>query len=136
MADLRFKLCPRCKRLKPVGNGAALCDECDSKNRAEKAARREQSRDYKREYASRLDSEDPKYRRFYRSREWEMTSKQKMVDAGHKCEECGKPGTDVHHVVPIQTDEGWRRRFDVDNLKLLCVRCHNKAHERFGHHRK
>ena len=104
--------------------------------RMKKQAERTAQRDYKREYATRLDSEDPKYRRFYRSKEWEMTSKQKMVDAKHRCEECGKPGTDVHHVVPIQTDEGWKRRFDTTNLKLLCVRCHNSAHQRFGHHRK
>lgn len=116
----------------PVGNGSTLCFECSMKKQAERTAQR----DYKREYATRLDSEDPKYRRFYRSKEWEMTSKQKMVDAKHKCEECGKPGTDVHHVIPIQTDEGWKRRFDVTNLKLLCVRCHNSAHQRFGHHRK
>lgn len=116
----------------PVGSGSTLCVECYAKKQAERTAQR----DHKREYAARLDSEDPKYRRFYKSKEWEMASKQKMVDAKHKCEDCGAPGTDVHHVVPIQTPEGWRRRFDVTNLKLLCVRCHNRAHERFGHHRK
>ncbi len=62
-----------------------------------------------------------------------MTSRQYAVSAGHKCEECGNIGTDVHHVVPIQTPEGWERRFDFTNLKLLCIRCHNKAHGRtFG----
>lgn len=132
MSNLMFKVCPKCGRLKPVGNGARHCAEC-----AEKAkAQRVRKRDYQKEYARRLDSDDPKYKRFYKSKEWQATSRQYSVEAGHRCEECGRPGTDVHHVVPIQTDEGWPLRFDFDNLKLLCVKCHNLAHMRdFGHRR-
>ena len=132
MSNLCFKLCPQCKRLMPVGNGSSLCLECNAKKQAKRTAQR----DFKREYASRLDSEDPKYRSFYRSNDWKMLSNRKKVNAKHKCEDCGGIGTDVHHEIPIQTPEGWRRRFDYDGLKLLCVRCHNKAHQRFGHHRK
>lgn len=129
MADLRFKLCPKCNRLKPVGNGSRLCAEC-----ADDARRsRQRKRDYKREYEVRKETEDPKYRRFYRSKEWQATSRQYMVEAGHKCEECGSIGTDVHHIAPIQTPEGWKLRFAWENLELLCVKCHNKRHQReFG----
>ena len=113
----------------PEGSGATLCTACaddDSKSRL-------RERDYKREYAVRRDSEDPIYRRFYRSKEWTMLSRKYAHDAGYRCEECGEVGTDVHHVIPIQTDEGWARRFDASNLRLLCVRCHNEAHGRtFG----
>lgn len=126
MADLRFKLCPRCKRLKPVGNGSRLCIECE----IERREKLREKRNYAKEYSKRMETEDPKYRRFYRSKEWEMTSKSYRVGVGHRCEECGAPGTDVHHIEPIQTDEGWLRRFDEDNLRLLCVKCHNKAHGR------
>lgn len=125
----------------PVGNGATLCTECadaDSKSRV-------RERDWKREYAKRKDTEDPKYRRFYRSKEWTMASQRYAHERGYRCEDCtGCPdappsgtcrqiGTDVHHKKPIQTPEGWERRFDFDNLELLCVRKHNERHGRtFG----
>ena len=113
----------------PVGKGASLCMECasaDSKSRA-------RERDFAKEYAKRRESENPIYRKFYRSREWTLLSQRYAHDAGYLCEECGGIGTDVHHIVPIQTDEGWARRFDWSNLRLLCVRCHNEAHGRtFG----
>ena len=129
MPDLRFTVCPRCKRLKPQLGGLRYCSECEAEVKRERAERR----DYRREYEKRQAKEDPKYRRFYKSREWRMTSRQYAVDHGHRCEECGAVGTDVHHVQPIQTEEGWRRRFDQSNLRLLCVKRHNKAHGReFG----
>ena len=126
MSDLRFKLCPKCKRLMPVGNGASLCGECSEERRNS----RRRQRDYKAEYAKRKESENPKYRQFYRSKEWQMTSRRYAQKAQYTCEECGGVGTDVHHVMPIQTPEGWERRFDFDNLKLLCVQCHNEEHGR------
>lgn len=113
----------------PEGNGATLCLECadkDSKSRL-------RERDYRKEYARRRDADDLIYRRFYRSKEWTMLSRKYAHDAGYRCEECGEIGTDVHHVQPIQTAEGWARRFDPSNLRLLCVKCHNLAHGRtFG----
>lgn len=91
---------------------------------------RKRDRDYKREYAERKETEDPSLRRFYRSKEWTMTSRRYAQSVGYRCEECGNWGTDVHHVVPIQEPEGWNRRFDESNLKMLCVSCHNAAHGR------
>lgn len=113
----------------PVANGTSLCSDCDRKRLEE----RKKDRDYRKEYLDRSATEDKRLRRFYNSKEWRMTSRQYMVEKGHRCEECGSIGTDVHHMVPIQTSDGWKRRFDWDNLRLLCVRCHNKAHGReFG----
>lgn len=130
MPDMRLKPCTRCKRLIPVRTGVSLCRECEAK----RLESRRQRRDYKSEYANRSQTEDKRFRQFYRSKEWHLTSRQYAVKAGHRCEECGGIGTDVHHIVPVQCDEGWKRRFDFDNLKLLCVRCHNEAHGRtFGH---
>ena len=128
-SDLRLKPCTHCKRLIPVANGVSLCDECNKK----RLGKRNLSRDHHHEYVTRSQTEDKKYRKFYKSKEWQMTSRQYMVEKGHKCEKCGSLGTDVHHKQPIQTDEGWIKRFDFENLELLCVRCHNKAHGRtFG----
>lgn len=136
LSDLLFKVCPKCKRLKPVGNGATLCSEC-----AEAARKsRKRDRDYKAEYEKRKSEENPKYRKFYRSKEWRMTARKYAQSVGYKSEECDpkcpkrfgcrRYGEDVHHIVPIQTAEGWERRFDFDNLKFLCVHMHNSAHGR------
>lgn len=113
----------------PVAYGTSLCSECEQKRR--KQAR--ENRDYAKEYQKRYSEEDKTYRKFYKSKEWQMTSRAYSLEVGHKCEECGAIGTDVHHIAPIQTKEGWKKRFDFDNLRLLCVRCHNKEHNRvFG----
>lgn len=138
MSDLRFKLCPKCKRLKPVGNGSTLCSECADK--AKKARKEARKRDFSAEYDARKASEDPKYRSFYRSKEWRMVSRHYAQSVGYRSEECDEScpkrgscagwGADVHHVVPIQTPEGWARRFDETNLKMLCVHMHNRAHGR------
>lgn len=115
--------------MKPQLGGLRYCAECEAAVKRERAGRR----DYRREYEKRQAKEDPKCRRFYRSKEWRMTSRRYAVDHAHRCEECGAVGTDVHHIKPIQTDEGWRRRLDPSNLRLLCVKCHNRAHGReFG----
>lgn len=75
---------------------------------------------------------DPKYVRFYASSDWKRLSKAKMQDSGYRCEECGALASEVHHIDPIQTPSGWERRLDWTNLKALCLRCHNRAHKRFG----
>lgn len=123
-----MKVCPRCGSLMP-SRGRSLCAACEAKRRAESDARRDRSA----EYAARAASEDPRYRSFYRSKQWRALSRQYAVDHHHRCERCGRVGTDVHHVEPIQTPAGWARRLDYGNLRLLCVGCHNKEHGRFGH---
>lgn len=125
-----MKLCPRCGRLFPSPDGSSLCSECDEKRKLEVRERFKGKRDYHREYERRKETEDPEMRSFYRSKQWRMTSRKYLQHAHYTCEECGRQGTDVHHVQPVQTPEGWARRFDFDNLKLLCVRCHNEAHGR------
>lgn len=109
--------------------GASLCSECEAKRRAERG----RTRDHAREYARRLESDDPKLKAFYKSGQWRSLSRQYAVDKHHLCERCGRIGTDVHHVEPLSTPQGWARRLDRSNLRLLCVRCHNMEHGRFGH---
>lgn len=148
MSSLVFKKCTKCGKLKPVGNGSRLCFECSE---SEKAAR-VRKRDYKQEYQRRIETEDPKYKRFYKSKQWRMTSLGYSVGAKHKCEmdhgrnckltggekceKCLGIGTDVHHIEPIKTPEGWKRRFDESNLELLCVCCHNCRHPEKKFHKK
>lgn len=74
-----------------------------------------------------------KYNAFYCSKEWQNLRNQKWYDADGLCEMCKKEGVvragkEVHHIVPIEDD--WSKRFDYDNLILLCPEHHNEMHER------
>ncbi|MEG0759011.1 MAG: HNH endonuclease, partial [Raoultibacter sp.] len=76
---------------------------------------------------------DRRYTNFYKTKAWQNVSKAKLADAGYRCEceDCHAIATEVHHKVPIQTEEGWDLRLDWDYLMAVCVRCHNKLHKRF-----
>lgn len=119
-----LKMCNRCKKL--IEYPATYCDECKpimeeviAKNKVTRDKRYNQKR-------------DKKYLQFYRSKEWITLREKYMQDKGYKCEMCGKLATEVHHKEPIQTVAGWERRLDYLNLLLVCVKCHNKLHHRFG----
>lgn len=122
-----LKMCARCKR--PTVYPARYCSSCApivQKEIEEREA--EQKAKSMSEYNKRRD---PKYSQFYRSKAWRMLSARYLQDHTWKCESCGGLAVEVHHVIPIQTDEGWNRRFDVTNLRALCVSCHNDEHGRF-----
>lgn len=74
-----------------------------------------------------------KYAEFYNSAEWKKLRNQKFFDADGLCELCRekgiiRQGKEVHHKIPIEED--WSKRFDYENLILLCPDCHNSQHER------
>lgn len=122
-----LKSCNRCGNLIPYGGG--YCTRCKPIVEAECEARRVES---KRESDKRYNKRrDPKYIRFYHSSEWRVLSTRYTQDKGYKCELCGRMATQVHHIKPIQTPDGWTRRLDYDNLELLCTKCHNDRHNRF-----
>ena len=119
-----LKMCNRCKKL--IEYPEIYCDECKAimeeviaENKATRNRRYNQKR-------------DKKYLQFYRSKEWITLREKYMQDKQYKCEICSKLATEVHHKEPIQTPAGWERRLDYLNLLLVCVRCHNKLHHRFG----
>lgn len=123
-----LKQCNRCGR--PCAYPAKYCGGClpgvlaaRAEREAEVKARADKAYNARR---------DPKYVRFYRSKPWRMMSARYMQDKGYVCEGCGGLAVEVHHRVPIQTDEGWGRRLDLTNLMAVCVDCHNKEHKRFG----
>ena len=122
-----LKSCSKCGNLIPYGS--TYCSTCKPLVEAEREARLQESRrKSNRDYNKRRD---PKYTRFYNSIEWRTLSARYMIDVGYKCEKCGKIASQVHHVKPIQTADGWDLRLDYDNLELLCTTCHNKEHDRF-----
>lgn len=122
-----LKACHRCGNLIPYGS--AYCSKCAPVVQAEKEIRiQEAKKKADRKYNK---NRDPTYIRFYNSPEWRILSARYTQDKGYRCELCGAMATQVHHKQAIQTDEGWVRRLDYDNLELLCTSCHNERHDRF-----
>ena len=124
--------CPRCKALIPVG--VSYCDTCrpEAEAQAQEAIERRQA--YKRAQYNKAYNKrrDPRYLAFYRSKDWKVLSRTKLQSCGYKCEArldgCTHLAVEVHHVEPIQTEAGWDRRLDWDNLEALCTACHNGRH--------
>lgn len=120
---------PYCDRCRPAAEAAAL----ESAER--KAAHRRKA--YDRVYNR---SRDPKYLIFYRSKDWRTLSRFILQRAGYKCqaglEGCSRLAVEVHHRVPIKTDEGWEARFDPDGLMAVCVSCHNVLDNKHFQRRK
>lgn len=122
-----LKACGRCGNLIPYGS--AYCIKCKPIVEAEREARRaEANKASQRRYNK---TRDPKYLRFYRSVEWRTLSAKRLQGDGYRCVKCGAIATEVDHIKPIQTPEGWGLRYDYDNLQSLCVVCHNEKHNRF-----
>lgn len=123
-----LKQCRRCGSLIPYGR--AYCERCQGIVEAEKAARVDK---VKKEADRRYNAKrDPKTGAFYRGRAWRALAAKRIQADGYKCVKCGAWATEVDHIVPIQTPEGWERRYDWNNLQSLCAQCHNKKHKRFG----
>ena len=124
--------CPRCKRLVPVG--VSYCEDCRPIAEAQAAEAIERRQAYKRAKYNRTyhKRRDPKYLAFYRSKEWRLLSRTKLQACGYQCEArldgCTRLAVEVHHVKPIQTDEGWELRLEWDNLEGVCTPCHNGRH--------
>lgn len=122
-----LKSCNKCGTLIPYGS--AYCDICRPIVEAEREARRlEYSKASNRRYNAKRD---PKYIRFYNSSDWRILSRKRLQDDGYKCVLCKKIASEVDHIKPIQTPEGWELRLDYNNLQSLCIDCHNAKHERF-----
>lgn len=121
-----IKLCPRCH--KPIPYGARYCPACTPVAEREQAGRRATSG---RRHNERLDKN---IKAFYRSKEWEQLRLRLLAQRGYMCEGegCRAIAVDVHHVKHLDTPEGWKSRLEPGNLKILCVKCHNSAHDRFG----
>lgn len=123
-----MKLCRRCK--KPIMHPLSYCPKCQeiyNKNQLELQRKRDKKYNEKR---------DPKYKRFYNSKEWIILKEKKLQDTQYTCERCKKLAVEVHHIKPIQTDDGWEERLNYFNLESLCIDCHNYRHKRFQRRRR
>ena len=123
-----MKTCPRCKRM--MAYGPTYCKECTPIAMAELEAIKERNAKMKMQrYNSRRD---PKYLTFYRSTDWKRQSRAKLESVQYKCEArlsgCQFYAVEVHHIKPIQTQEGWDKRLEWENLEAVCTSCHNGRH--------
>lgn len=122
-----LKACARCGNLIPYGS--TYCKTCILVVEAEREARlSERKKESNRLYNK---SRDPKYVKFYNSAQWKAMSAKRLQDDGYRCAFCGEIATEVDHIIPIRTPEGWEKRYDYNNTRSLCHRCHDKRHNRF-----
>lgn len=123
-----LKSCGRCGNLIPYGG--TYCPTCKPIVEEERERRRSETmKAINRRYNK---TRDPKYGRFYNSVDWRTLSRKRLQDDGYKCVMCGAFASEVDHIIPIQTPEGWERRLYYDNTRSLCLDCHNKRHNRFN----
>lgn len=133
---MAMKPCPKCKGLIPVG--MAYCSNCAPLVQQElEIIRAENAKAKAKQYNAQRGQ---KYLKFYRSKDWRLTSKAKLTSVEYKCEArlpgCTGLATETHHIKPIQTPEGWDLRLDWFNLEAVCTSCHNGRHPEKLHYAK
>jgi len=80
---------------------------------------------------------------FYYSKQWRALLKQirleRMAQNNLRCERCGKPlfrpGDCIgHHKIPLTPANvnDWNISMNPANIVLICLKCHNAEHKRFG----
>ena len=117
-----MKNCPKCRQLMPYGK--RYCDRCAPIVEQEREQQRTRSMKRYNKYR------DKKYEQFYHSKPWKMLSAKRLSVDKH-CVFCGKPATEVDHIIEIQTPEEWALRLDWNNTRSTCHKCHDKRHKRF-----
>ena len=138
-----IKLCAKCGKIVEYPN--RYCTKC--KQIVEKETE-ERQKLYNKKYNKKRD---PKLVKFRKSKEWKQLKERYLQDLqkkynsviySYKCEDCIEEykkdkqyimelAEEVHHLVPIETPEGWKRRLDYYNLRALCHGHHDYRHNRF-----
>lgn len=80
-------------------------------------------------------------RAFYHSKEWEKVRHFVLMRDRFKCQKCGKPAQEVHHIEHLSPENIWKPEITLnpDNLISLCKEDHFKIHEKDkaeGHRKK
>jgi hypothetical protein len=70
----------------------------------------------------------PERQEFYLSKEWKEACASVYKRDSAKCQRCGCSGKmNIHHIVSFSVRE---YRADINNLVLLCVKCHRFVHSK------
>ncbi len=81
-----------------------------------------------------------KVKQFYTTKAWRSLTYKIKVERGGRCERCGdRPpyfsnliGHHKEHLTEENVDEA-SVSLNPDNIEIICQRCHNKEHRRFGY---
>lgn len=73
--------------------------------------------------------------KFYKSREWFAVREQARKRDNYECQLCKAAGKyhkveNVHHIKEVKTHP--HLCLTLSNLQSLCIKCHNKVHERMA----
>ena len=79
-------------------------------------------------------------KQFLKSTEWQLFRQQIILERGPVCEYCKETiviskAIQIHHTPIELTDENVNDvniSLNPDNVKIACIRCHNKEHNRFS----
>lgn len=92
-------------------------------------------------------SRDKQYQHLLNAKRWSQVKAIVWNRANGLCEEClangiVTPGVDCHHKIPVESANPddpkamERLAYDVNNIELLCIPCHIKAHQQMRSHTK
>jgi 5-methylcytosine-specific restriction endonuclease McrA len=86
----------------------------------ERAAKRQPSRQSKKEFRSSIGWRRTRYK--------VLAANAKKYGGVPKCVICGRGVDDgvrleIDHQLPISTDEGWQKRFQIETLRVTCQDC-------------
>lgn len=88
-------------------------------------------------------SRSKEYQRLLNARRWAELKAFVWKRAGGLCEACRRngyitQGRDCHHIRPVEQAKSIEEMkvlaYDVNNIELLCIPCHIKAHEELRSH--
>lgn len=67
---------------------------------------------------------------FYNSKEWAAVRATVLMRDRYLCQHCGKPATEVHHIIHLTPDNVHDPAvtMNMDNLVSLCRDCHFEEH--------
>lgn len=104
---------PGCYRLIEAGAGPVCNDHRRHKERERRATR------------SRREVQFYHSTAWLRFRRW-ILARHPTCEMDCKAEGRVTPGTDVDHIKPISTPEGWRLRLSQSNVRVGCHPCHSR----------
>lgn len=114
------------------GGCRVLLDVKDSNNRC-KRHRKKNDKNYNQNV--RWNSDNKKFAEFYASNEWRKL-RNKYFNEIVVCEVCLESGRivigEIVHHKDYEVREDFSKRFDWDNLQLVCRKCHNRIHNEKG----
>lgn len=68
---------------------------------------------------------------FYKSKEWEKVRQFVLMRDKYKCQKCGRPAQEVHHIIHLSPENVWDVSITLnpDNLVSLCRDDHFAEHK-------